>query len=209
MESNQQARQSILAKIRERSGSSAHKLDSPPPAPLPKYTDDLTLNLVDSFTDKLSNVHGTSDKVQMLSDVPQTVDAYLSKLGYAGSLLVSTHPDLQALNWSPRMASFRKAKKEDVVSVTKAFAGIAETGTIAMISGPNSPVSPNYLPEFNIAILEVSSIVPTVEDLWPKISEHPRAINLITGPSKTADIEQTIVYGAHGPRRFHVILVET
>ena len=88
-----------------------------------------------------------------------------------------------------------------------AFAGIAETGTLVMVSSKQSPVNHHFLPEFNIAILRQSKLVDTMESLWPLIGEHPRTINLITGPSKTADIEQTIVYGAHGPRTLHIILV--
>jgi L-lactate dehydrogenase complex protein LldG len=76
-----------------------------------------------------------------------------------------------------------------------------------MVSSPDSPVTLNFLPEVNIVVLLVKRLVSTIEQFWPMIGEHPRAINFITGPSKTADIEQTIVYGAHGPKRFHVILV--
>ena len=211
MERNRIARESILGRIRKNSTTCSQSgvSGSIPKPPEPSYEEGWLDDYVSSFTTKLALVHGTSERISRLAELPMRVNKFMGSIRENGALLVSTHPELSELDWSPRQADFRRANKSDRVSVTMAFAGIAETGTIAMISGADSPITPNYLPEINVAVLKCSTIIPTLEDLWPLIDEQPRAINLITGPSKTADIEQTIVYGAHGPRKFHVILVES
>jgi L-lactate dehydrogenase complex protein LldG len=99
-----------------------------------------------------------------------------------------------------------------MVGITGCFAAIAETGTLAMASGPDSPASMNLLPETHVAIVPASRIVPHMEDVFALVRDElgqlPRAFNFISGPSRTADIEQTIVLGAHGPYRVHIIILE-
>ena len=91
-----------------------------------------------------------------------------------------------------------------------AFAGVAETGTLIMRSGPNHPTTLNFLPDTHIVVIRKSQVVGTYEDAWDRLREGdmPRTVNLITGASRTGDIEQTIFMGAHGPRRMHIVLVE-
>ena len=158
----------------------------------------------------LQQVHGSCERVRHLSDVPTAVASFLDSENRGNIVTISPNSIFKALDWGKFETSFRAAKKEDTVSITLAYAGIAETGTVAMVSSPESPTTLNFLPEVSIVILPQSSLLNSMEDLWqrPGLDNQPRALNFITGPSKTADIEQTIVYGAHGPRKFHVILVE-
>ena len=106
------------------------------------------------------------------------------------------------------------AVDEDAVSVTSAFAGIAETGTLMLYSAPESPTTLNFLPEVHLAVLPTDRIVGTYEDGWQRLrgllgaGKMPRVVNWITGPSRTADIEQTLLLGAHGPKRLHILLVD-
>jgi L-lactate dehydrogenase complex protein LldG len=99
------------------------------------------------------------------------------------------------------------------IGVTGVFAAIAETGTLMMASGPQSPATTSLLPETHVAIVPASRIVAHMEDGFAlaraELGELPRAINFISGPSRTGDIEQTIVLGAHGPYRVHVIVLES
>ena len=94
----------------------------------------------------------------------------------------------------------------------RSFAAIAETGTLVLLSGAHSPTTLNFLPDVHIVIVRRQQIVTHIEDVWRRtrseLEEMPRTVNLITGPSRTADIEQTIQLGAHGPRSLHVIVVE-
>ena len=110
------------------------------------------------------------------------------------------------------------ARPTDPVSLTGAFAGIAETGTLMLTSGAVGPTTLNFLPETHMAVLKASDITGCYEDAWDRLrvvqgaardgGTLPRTVNLITGPSRTADIEQTIQLGAHGPRRLCILLVD-
>jgi len=81
-----------------------------------------------------------------------------------------------------------------------------------MVSGPRTPATVSLLPETHIAIVAASRIFAHMEDGWDlarrELGQLPRAVNFISGPSRTADIEQTMVLGAHGPYRVHIIVVE-
>ena len=121
-------------------------------------------------------------------------------------------PGLEDVQWSNRLAVERRAARgSDQLSVTGAFAGIAETGSVMLLSGPESPTTLNFLPEDHVVVLRESRIVAHLEDAWTMLREErgsmPRTVNLICGPSKTGDVELVILEGAHGPRRLHVIVV--
>ena len=118
-------------------------------------------------------------------------------------------PSLNALEWSAQ-TRFGPASGKESTSVTTAVAAVAETGSIAFASDEQTPTTLNFLPENHIVVLHESQIVDRIEDVWIQIRSMPaipRAVNLVTGPSRTGDIEQTIEIGAHGPKRMHVLLV--
>ncbi len=207
------ARETILSKIRAATDSS--DFESAPDfsiaLPQPDYPFDIEANKTGQFVEMLVQVHGTWEILANLGDVPDSATHYLIKAGAKLRAAIATDPKLTQLDWADLVVEPRPARKSDRTSITLAFAGIAETGTIAMVSSARSPVTLNFLPEINIVVLLESRLVATMEQFWPMmkvIKAQPRAINFITGPSKTADIEQTIVYGAHGPRHFHVIIVK-
>jgi L-lactate dehydrogenase complex protein LldG len=81
-----------------------------------------------------------------------------------------------------------------------------------MRSSAENPPSHNFLPDDHIVVLHQQRIVRWTEDVWALLRKEdafpPRAVNFITGPSKTGDIEQTIQYGAHGPRRLHILIID-
>jgi L-lactate dehydrogenase complex protein LldG len=126
---------------------------------------------------------------------------------------MATQSPLNEIDWPQSLTiEHRPARREDRIAVTGAFAGIAETGTLVLLSSPGSPTTLNFLPDVHIAVLRREQIVTHIEDVWTRLRAQskamPRTVNMITGPSRTADIEQTIQLGAHGPRSLHVILVE-
>jgi L-lactate dehydrogenase complex protein LldG len=100
----------------------------------------------------------------------------------------------------------------DAVCLTQGFAGIAETGTLMLPSGPARPTSNNLLPDIAMVLIEASRIVASYEDafdlLRTELGAMPRNVMLVTGPSRSADIEQTLELGAHGPRRLHVLIID-
>jgi L-lactate dehydrogenase complex protein LldG len=107
-----------------------------------------------------------------------------------------------------------RAEGSDAVGVGAPLAGVAETGTLAYASGPESPATVNFLPETHIAVLRASDVVAAYEDVFTRVREKshgrpfPRTVNFVTGPSRTADIELTLILGAHGPKRLHIVLVD-
>ena len=93
-------------------------------------------------------------------------------------------------------------------------ARVAETGTLVLTSGPDNPTTLNFLPDTHIVVVDAKDIAGDYETVWhARCARHygegalPRTVNLITGPSRSADIEQTLILGAHGPRRLHVMVV--
>ena len=92
-----------------------------------------------------------------------------------------------------------------------AFCAIAETGTLVVLAGADTPTATTLLPDTHVAIVRADRVVSGMEEAFALIRRErgqlPRAVNLISGPSRTGDIEQTIVLGAHGPKRLTVFLV--
>ena len=104
-----------------------------------------------------------------------------------------------------------RASASDMVSVQHGFAGIAETGTLMLPSGPERPTTLNLLADTAVVVLRASRVVGAYEEAWDMLraaGAMPRNVMLVTGPSRSADIEQTLELGAHGPRRLHVLLIE-
>ncbi len=150
------------------------------------------------------------------ADVPAEVTSYLARNNLPARAAMAPSSQLDRYDWaSQKMLSLRKGRAEasDQVSITGAFAGIAETGTLVMASGPEHPVTLNLLPDTHIVVLSEADIVAGYEDVWARLrarygkSRMPRTVNTITGPSRTGDIEQAIELGAHGPRRMHIVVV--
>ena len=106
----------------------------------------------------------------------------------------------------------RPTQGDDRIGITGAFCAIAETGTVVLLSAADAPTASALLPDTHVAIVHVRRIVDGMEDAFARIRDErgvlPRAVNLISGPSRTGDIEQTIVLGAHGPFRVHVLVVD-
>jgi L-lactate dehydrogenase complex protein LldG len=153
----------------------------------------------------------TIDTVASLSGVPAAVARYLERNGLPREGVV--WPALGALAWSAAGLTMdaRAVGEGDLVGITGCFCAIAETGTLMLCSGPETPAATSLLPETHIATIPVSRIVDGMEEAWAlareELGELPRAVNFISGPSRTGDIELTIVLGAHGPYRVHLILV--
>jgi L-lactate dehydrogenase complex protein LldG len=169
--------------------------------------------LVERFAAKLQAAGATLAKVPDLAAVPDAVQAHLKGAGAPARLVVSADPLVGAMRWPAGVAAETRAARDgDAASVTGALVGVAETGTLALLSSPESPTTLNFLPEAHIVVLRRAQIVCHLEDVWSALRSlgpgMPRTVNLISGPSKTADVEQTLQTGAHGPRRLHVILVE-
>ncbi|MSQ73830.1 MAG: lactate utilization protein C [Betaproteobacteria bacterium] len=214
------ARERILSRIRQAQGrgreggpSQAEQesvetyIRAHPRAPLPPVEGDL----VERFIARALAMQSTCERVGGDSDVPAAVARYLQvhKLPVAGCVW----PALVNLDWRGAGLDLaaRGANGDDLVGVTGVFAAVAETGTLMVCSGPDTPSTVSLLPETHIAIVPSPVIVAHMEDAWDRAravyGQLPRAVNFISGPSRTGDIEQRMVMGAHGPYRVHIIVV--
>jgi len=164
------------------------------------------------FIEKLESVSGRVTRVARIDQVADVVARILQRFDLGDSLVVPPDPTLEGIPWSNRLSVERRAAAGgDRLSVTGAYAAVAETGSLVLLSSPESPTTLNFLPEDHVIVVRESQIVSHIEDVWVRMRSDkramPRTVNFITGPSKTADVELTIQEGAHGPRRLHVILL--
>ncbi len=174
----------------------------------------------DLFVAMAEEVQTTVERVVSLAAVPGAVASYLAAENLPAEFVMAPDPALDAIPWAERpLLQFHRGRAQagDQVSVTPAFAGIAETGTLMLISGAETPSTLNFLPDTHILVIRADQIVPTYEEAWTRLRARqaardeaalPRTVNFITGPSRTGDIEQRIQLGAHGPRRLHIVLVD-
>jgi L-lactate dehydrogenase complex protein LldG len=223
------ARRSILARIRAAQGRdatpAAHEREAVadylarhPQGPRPPLHNVHEVHevhdghgLVAHFIEQAQKMSTTVDQVDGVADVPAAVQRYLVSLGLP--LRAIAWQTLDTLDWAGANLSveFRKPQNDDLVGITGCFCATAETGTLALLSGPDTWASAGLLPETHVAIVPASRIVAGHEDAFALIraerGELPRAVNFVSGPSRTGDIEQTIILGAHGPYRVHAIVV--
>ncbi|MGH7033451.1 MAG: LutC/YkgG family protein [Stellaceae bacterium] len=166
------------------------------------------------FVAMAEEVDATVARVASPSDVPAAVADYLLGQNLPARLVMAPDPQLDDIPWDERpLLELRKgmAEPSDAAGLTGCFAAIAETGTLMLVSGPESPTRNNFLPDTHIAVLRASQVAAAYEDGWERLRQRgamPRTVNFVTGPSRTGDIEQRLVLGAHGPRRLHIVLVD-
>ncbi len=168
---------------------------------------------VQLFVDMATEAAAELIRLDSAEQLPEAVAEFLSA-NQLTELVRSSAPELSALDWSPLSgveSVQRPARAGDRVSLTSCFAGIAETGTLMLLSGPESPTTLNFLPDIHLVMLEAENIVGAYEDAWAKLrasrDDMPRTVNMITGPSRSADIEQKLQMGAHGPKRLVILLI--
>lgn len=164
-----------------------------------------------AFRARALELASTMAEIAHRADVPRAVSEYLRGSGLP--LNAACWPEFADLDWAAAgvKVEFRAARDNDLVGITGALCGIAETGTLMLASGSDTPATVSLLPETHIAVLPAARIVPHMEEAWGLLrrawNAMPRAVNFVSGPSRTADIEQTVTLGAHGPYRVHIIVI--
>ena len=208
-------KQRMLARIRERQGKPGVRdaaeleavrthLAAHPRSPAPRDAwDTLT-----RFRERAISLASSVDEAGAKAGVPALVAAYLRERGLP--LRAVCWRELVELDWpgSGIEVEARGATGDDLVGITGAACAIAETGTLVLLSGRETPPTVSLLPETHIAVLSRARVVRTMEDAWALLRADglPRAVSFVSGPSRTADIEQTVTLGAHGPYRVHIVL---
>ena len=211
------ARDDILGRVRAgvgkadpagRRAAAEARLQARERGPQPVLGDDLVGRFMAKAESLASSVERVADPAAALA----AVRCYLQAQDLPTEAVVS--PDLAELPWVEAGLQVRAgvASDADRVGITGCFCAVAETGTLLLLSSPATPASVSLLPETHIALVPATRIVATMEDAFALLRrEHgtlPRALNFISGPSRTGDIEQTIVLGAHGPCRVHLVVVD-
>jgi L-lactate dehydrogenase complex protein LldG len=167
------------------------------------------------FGRMLEGAAGTLRHVTSTDEVPQAIGEFLRRHNLPLSVRRGGDALLASLPWQREPAlevSVGASDGEQLSSVSHAFSGVAETGTLVLTAGPDNPTTLNFLPDNHVVVIEARDIAGDFETVLAQLRDKfgialPRVVNFITGPSRSADIEQTLILGAHGPRRLHVILV--
>jgi L-lactate dehydrogenase complex protein LldG len=213
------ARDNILGRIRTALGRSAPateaqtaamraKLREHPRGPQPA----MPWEPLPRFKERCAVLSSTVDEVADAGAVPQAVARYLAEhdLPHQGVCW----PELASLDWQTAGLHMegRPANGDDKVGITGSYCAVAETGTLMLLSGPTTFPATSLLPDTHIAVLRKSRIVRSMEDGWDLLRRErgslPRQVAFVSGPSRTADIEMTLVLGIHGPYRVHVLLLD-
>ena len=212
------ARESIIARIRARQGKSPvateaeraavrAQIQARPTSVRPR----MDWEPLARFRERAQGLASTVEDVETLAAVPAAVARYLEASGLPR--VAVCWKELNALDWSGAgmQVEARAARDTDLIGITGAFCAIAETGTLMTVSGRDTPPTVSLLAETHVAVVNASRIVRGMEEAWQLVRSElgrlPRAVNFISGPSRSADIEQTVTLGAHGPYRVHVIVV--
>lgn len=207
------ARQKILNQL------NSHRREIVPPTAWVSHRD--FDNLADQFAQALIKAKGEVHRVESLAGAMVVLSALLEKIEVK-SAVMNDQPSLTNLNLPDRWPNitwhragdgdagqFRAACAAADIGITGVDAALAETGTAVVSSGPGRSRLTPLLPPIHLALVATSQLTT---DLFTWTASRnappPAAMTLISGPSKTADIEQTMAIGVHGPKRFIVILYE-
>lgn len=220
------ARDAILSRIRSslgvtgkepaRTKAIADRMKKAPAGVIPARGQLPAREQVALFCQKAEAVLASVMRVKSRNAVPEAVAAYLREKNLPAEIVMGSDPRLTAMPWKKQKALTVKSGASDgsdEAGLSFAFGGVAETGTLLLASGPDNPTTINFLPEHHIVALDAADIDGDLETLMKKLRERhgkgamPRTVNLVTGPSRSGDIEQTIILGAHGPRALHIVVV--
>jgi L-lactate dehydrogenase complex protein LldG len=220
------ARDTILASIRRSLGVTgseaprrkavADRLSQHPTGVVPARGKLAPRERVELFRRMVSAAAGTIEEIPRSDDVPAAVAAFLRAHNLPMSLRRGADPRLAAMPWDKERTlevTTGRSDGRDLVAISHAFGAAAESGTLMLVSGPDNPTTLNFLPDTHIVVIAAADVAGDYETVWQRLRERygagemPRTVNMITGPSRSADIAQTLILGAHGPRRLHVMVV--
>lgn len=170
---------------------------------------------IDLFTTMALNVQAEVERVPKLSGVPTAVASFLRRHNLPQKLVAAADPILRRAGFERQpllRVRFGDPEETDLIGLTVAFAGVAETGTVMLCSSAERPTLLAFLPENSLIVLSSAEVYGAYEQAWQQLRETsygpPRSVNFITGPSRTGDIAQKLELGAHGPRQLAILLVD-
>lgn len=222
-----EGREAILGKIRTQVGAGkdaparraavANRISNAPKGVIPTRGQIPVRERLALFQDRAEAVQTTVATVSCYNDVPEAVGDYLRQRNLPQQLRMGQDARLDGADWSRAPALERRlgpSDGDDLVGLSHATAGVAETGTLVLTSGSDNPTTVNFLPENHIVVIAASQVAGDYETALDVVRQMngkgrmPRTVNMVTGPSRSGDIEQKILLGAHGPRSLHMIVVD-
>ncbi|HEX4079455.1 MAG TPA: LUD domain-containing protein [Rhizomicrobium sp.] len=199
------AREDILSDIRARRSG-------PVPKPAPYLVAPPGDDLAGHFADR---ARGAAARVSILGgadEIPAVIADVLRARNLPAIVHLPPDPSLDNLAWSsaPGLTLVHNAPGPDDTAVGTASFAIAETGTLVYTAAAARPASWHFRPGLEIALVAAESIQADLEQVLTRMKQRgalPSTINLVTGPSRTGDIEQTLELGAHGPKELVILIV--
>jgi L-lactate dehydrogenase complex protein LldG len=194
----------------------ATRLAGHPPGIVPQRGQLPPAARLDLFVRMVEAAAGTVERTADPAGIPSAVVTFLRAYNLPLVIRHGADPLLASVPWERAgTLEVRRGPSDgrDAAAVSHAFAAVAETGTLVLTSGPDNPTTLNFLPDVHVVVVGAGDVARDFESVMARLRERfgagamPRAVNLITGPSRSADIEQTLILGAHGPRKLHVIVV--
>jgi L-lactate utilization protein LutC len=155
----------------------------------------------DELADAVAGTVQVDQRVVLAPDIEPWKNEIEAGVRQAGAVLVD--PTTEASGW-------RDASVTADWGVSSAVLGVASTGSVLVVPGDRSPRVVSLLPEAHLVVLPASAIVPGLEEAMAAVARSNDLASsavLITGPSRTTDIELITVFGVHGPRRVDVLVV--
>ncbi len=199
----------------DRMATVAARLANPPRGVIPERGKLPAEDRVALFIEMAEAASSTVERIDAVGGIPEAVARYLREHNLPAALRTGQDPVLSALIWDGTQVEVTHgpARDGDEVSLSHATAAVAEAGTLVLVSGADNPTTLNFMPDVHMVVVRAEDVVGDYESAWDKIrlvsgkGQMPRTVNLIAGPSRSGDIQQTILLGAHGPRRLHILVV--
>lgn len=211
------ARDRILERIRrsparaeEEGGACAAWAEAARSRPVPRQGSAQGAARLKQFISKAEAAAATVSRVSSIAELPRAVAHELRNRNLAATIRTGRDPAFAAMDWGNIERTTGTGRIEEPATLSRAEFGMAETGTLVLASGPDNPVTLTFLGETHFAVLRERDLVGGFEDLWTAWRLRgldPRTINMVTGPSRSADIGQVLQLGAHGPIALHIFLV--
>ena len=220
-------RDAVLSRIRRANGARPNdparkaivdeRMASAPRGVIPQRAQKPRDERIALFVAMAEKANATVARVAGTQALPEEVARFLRDGNFPATLRVSTDARLAGADFAATALTVTEGASDgdDLNALSHAEAGIAETGTLVLVSSRENPTSLNFLPENHIVVVRADDIAGEMEAVFPRLretygkGEMPRSLNFVTGPSRSADIEQTLLLGAHGPRALHIVVVES